>query len=111
MGAQRTAIVTVTPTDAAPQAITVVQFGVQSSVDEIQKDAISLYPNPITEDFRVNGINGIASLKLFDLNGRLLLAKQITNNESVSISTLHKGIYILKLITQEGAAERKIIKE
>jgi len=79
------------------------------SINTFEK--INLYPNPATDAFQISGIEGNVTLKLVDINGRSVLTKQVTNNESVSVSTLPKGLYIIKLITDEGTVERKVVKK
>ena len=79
------------------------------SINTIQK--INLYPNPTTDAFQISGIEGLVMLRLLDINGRLLLTRQVTGNESVSVSSLPKGLYIVKLITADGTLERKVIKK
>lgn len=73
--------------------------------------SFNLYLNPIDNVICVKGINGIGALKLFDINGRQLRSKQVSNNESVPVSSLPQGVYIVKLITAEGITERKIMKQ
>ena len=70
-----------------------------------------MYPNPITESFQINGMGGMGTMTLSDLNGRTLLLKQLTGNEIISVSMLPKGIYVTKLITIEGTIIRKVVKE
>lgn len=71
----------------------------------------NIYPNPTTESFRVYGFDGKAILILTDINGREILTKQILDNETVSISSLPKGLYIVKLITNSGVVEKKLLKD
>jgi hypothetical protein len=82
-----------------------------TGVDNFLENKVVVYPNPITEAFRIKGLVGINSILLTDLNGKNLIQKQISNNETVSISTLPKGIYVLKISNKEGVEERKIVKK
>jgi len=77
----------------------------------IEKGVIQIYPNPTTDNFHITGFEGKATLKLTDIGGNELFAKQISNNETISISNLLKGVYIVKVITTEGNAELKIIRK
>ncbi|MEI6754116.1 MAG: leucine-rich repeat protein [Paludibacter sp.] len=79
------------------------------SINIIEK--INIFPNPVTDAFQINGVEGLVMLRLLDINGRLLLAKKVTDNESVSVCSLPKGLYIVKLITADGTLERKVIKK
>ena len=81
-----------------------------TDVASINDDKIRIYPNPITESFRIGGIDGNADIRLTDINGRLLLSKSILNDEYISASSLPKGIYFVNLITNEGVIARKVLK-
>ena len=70
-----------------------------------------IYPNPVTESFRIIGLNEIATLKLTDIQGKEILTSQVKDNESISLNHLVEGIYIVKIITAQGVIERKIIKK
>jgi len=79
-----------------------------TAVPTVNVSNFSLYINPDDDVICVNG--SIGTLWLFDINGRMLLTQQFTGNESVSIASLPKGWYIVKLITAEGMVERKMLK-
>lgn len=72
---------------------------------------ISIYPNPAKCEIRINGINDPSKFTLTDMNGKLVMSRNIRNNEAISISSLSKGIYVVKLITHEGSIVSKLIKE
>ena len=69
------------------------------------------FPNPVINDFRISGIEGMVTLMFTDLNGKILLTKQVTGNETISVNNLPKGIYIVKIITSEGVIARKLVKK
>jgi hypothetical protein len=71
---------------------------------------ISVYPNPVTEGFYINGLESTATLTILDLNSKTLLTKQVTGNEYVSISSFPKGLYVVKISTNNGTIETKVIK-
>jgi hypothetical protein len=73
--------------------------------------AVQIYPNPTADSFRVNGLVEKALLKLIDISGKEIFAKQVTNNETISVFKLPKAVYIVKLITKETSVERKLIKK
>ena len=82
-----------------------------TSVPVIDNTTIRLYPNPATDGFYVNGIEGTFLLYLFDINGRMLITEKVTDNKLISVGTLTKGIYVVKIITKEGTIERKLVKK
>jgi hypothetical protein len=89
----------------------IIEMTTESSTVSLINEEFNLYPNPVTESFNINGFKDIASLKLFDINGKVILNKQITSNETISANNLPKGVYIVKLITAEGIVEKKLIKK
>ncbi len=70
-----------------------------------------IYPNPVKDAFKIDGFEGVSTIKISDLNGREIMHRNVTKNESVSIDNLQKGLYILKIISDAGIIEKKIIKE
>jgi hypothetical protein len=53
----------------------------------------------------------MASVTVFDINGKIVLAKQITGNENIDAGKLPKGLYIVKLSTVDGVIEGKMVKK
>lgn len=70
-----------------------------------------IYPNPITESFQINGIDEVVTIKLTDVSGRIMLSKQVFGNEQIFVSSLPKGLYIVKIYTNKGGIERKLVKK
>ena len=77
----------------------------------LSEESIKIYPNPIKDEFIIAGMKGSYIIQLSDLNGKELIFKNINENENVSVSTLPKGLYILKIKADEGTTERKLMKE
>jgi len=73
--------------------------------------SITFSPNPTTDSFTLNGLEELATVLLMDLNGKVLLTKQVNNNETVSVKGLLKGIYIAKVSTSKGTIQQKLIKQ
>jgi hypothetical protein len=70
------------------------------------KDNVSIFPNPVINNFNISGLSAPQTLQLFDLNGKLIFSQQVDNG-TVPASFLQTGIYILKI----GSFETKIIKQ
>jgi len=86
-------------------------FSALTPVLTVTSDAINFYPNPVKDGFQITGLEGTGILSLLDLNGRILLTKQITGNEYVSVSNFTEGMCFVKLKTSEGTILRKIMKK
>jgi sugar lactone lactonase YvrE len=75
--------------------------------------SIIISPNPTTTSFYIGFENFSAcNLSIFDMNGRILQKKIVSEkNTSVDISNLTKGVYLIEIISDQGTAFKKIIKE
>lgn len=82
-----------------------------TAIPTLLEESIKIYPNPVIEVLRIEGINGLSTILLSDLNGRELLSKRITDNENISVSEFPKGFYLVKIDTNEGSVEKKILKK
>lgn len=76
---------------------------------------LSVYPNPAVNFINVNCDDcNLTTLKIYDLNGKLVLEKNISNltgtNNHVSVQNLAPGVYILNAFINDGlCASKKII--
>jgi len=72
--------------------------------------ALKLIQNEVTNDFHIVGLEDTAQLIVSDLNCKVLLRREVINEELVSISSFRKGTYIAKIITEGGTVEKKVVK-
>lgn len=71
------------------------------------KDAISVYPNPASEELRIYGANAIQHILVRDLNGKVVYSTNASwSGTSIDILTLPEGIYFAE-ITADGNIYRK----
>ncbi|MCF6348780.1 MAG: T9SS type A sorting domain-containing protein [Flavobacteriaceae bacterium] len=78
--------------------------------DEVFNNSISTYPNPTSNTFVIN-LNVDVLKKAIIYNHLGQKVKEITTKE-VNISNLSKGIYFVKIISQNGkTATKKVIKK
>ena len=93
-------------------AIDMGAFEYSSSVNnkEVLVDTdFQISPNPTSSNLLISGLNDIVNTSVFDSTGRLVLETNDTNN-SVNISALENGIFVLKVKTKFGIATRLFIK-
>jgi hypothetical protein len=72
---------------------------------------IRIFPNPVKNDLQIRGLKESSLFMLFDSNGKTVFSKCVLNNESINLSALSTGIYLIRLITKEGAITSKLTKE
>ena len=76
-------------------------------IEEKQGKA-QVYPNPSTGDFTV-ACEGIQAISVFSVDGKLLKTIEMNGNE-YRIENLPKGVYVLKIDTENGVIMNKIVK-
>lgn len=80
-------------------------------IAEIKAEDIvaKVYPNPVSNALNVETMEKVEDIILYDVLGKEVLRTTKTNN--IDVSNLNNGLYILKLITEKGIGEYKIVKE
>ena len=72
------------------------------NVPEIDKNNVTVYPNPATNNFTVNlGNDEKANIQLFNIVGQQVYSETITGSAQVNVASLRSGVYMLK-INQNG---------
>lgn len=80
------------------------------SVGESLEDLVGIYPNPAKDQLYVRIPSGIEiqRVKLYDVLGNNTFIKLI--NDSMDISQLARGVYLLSVETSKGTVNKKVIK-
>lgn len=80
------------------------------AINEVELEQnIDVYPNPVTNALYFNGAN-VNSVEIYDMLGNKVAVQQNVGN-SISLNDLTAGMYMVKFITDEGVAIKKIVKE
>ncbi|MFP9112904.1 choice-of-anchor J domain-containing protein [Flavobacterium sp. RHBU_3] len=81
-----------------------------SGTDGFALNNIKLYPNPVKDVLNVSITDGtLQSVMVYDLNGRLCL--QSANTTTVKTDGLAPGLYLVKVVTDKGSGNYKLIKK
>ena len=83
-------------------------------IDSFSKNGLSIFPNPSKNEFTINNANQLTltKAKLFDLSGKLLLTQNIENTNSINISNLSSGLYLVSVEDTLGNQyQTKLVKE
>lgn len=84
--------------------------------NEMPSDTFSVSPNPANNFVTISnlGNKNISSVLISDITGRVIKEFNFENNSGdmkILVSDLISGLYILKIISEEGYVVKKIIKE
>ncbi|MCB0819239.1 MAG: serine hydrolase [Bacteroidetes bacterium] len=75
--------------------------GITSLSEESKQEAISIYPNPGYGNYRINGSVMMQSMKVFDLQGRIVLQKSQPGTDFHL--TAPAGTYIVQFKSENGS--------
>lgn len=102
-------------TDIAPNSILNIVEGSTLSVSEsaVNAELFTVYPNPASDVITLKTRKEFVpvSAKLFDVNGKLVMQREMVRNE-ISVKSLTPGVYVLVVNDRNGTAyTQKIIKK
>ena len=80
------------------------------SINEVELTIINLkvYPNPASDYITISGLKKTENYEIYNLIGQKIRKGITTNDESIDIQNLIKGIYLLKF---ENGNTLKFVKE
>ena len=91
-----------------PQDLWKYEVSDNSGIEKISfSGETAIYPNPVTESFRISGLTNSTLVTISDISGKIVLQSTIAPYEAVSVIHLPKGLYIVQ---SEGKTV-KMIKE
>ena len=83
-----------------------------SSPSYTETSTISIYPNPVATVLNIRAEKPIKTIKIFDVQGRLLQDLTPKSNLiSVDFSSYSKGLYFMTVYDEKGFSTTKIIKQ
>ncbi|WP_405369756.1 T9SS type A sorting domain-containing protein [Nonlabens sp. Asnod2-A12] len=91
------------------------EVNITLSVTNIEKDAFSIYPNPLNgNSFSIKFLdqNGPKYIEVLNLNGRLILSKELdtsSNSINIELPELSTGMYLVR-IDRNSSLTYKLIK-
>ncbi|WP_264529471.1 T9SS type A sorting domain-containing protein [Flavobacterium sp. N502540] len=84
-----------------------------STISNDKQSFLSIFPNPSTDfvKLKTNNEDGIESVQIFDLNGKLVSDRTNFTTDKMDVSKLDPGVYILKAKVNRVMVSKKIIKK
>lgn len=84
--------------------------GIALSINEFEVSKVSISPNP-TSDFvniELHPSNTVNAVEIYSVTGQLV--QKVENQSRINIANLNTGIYMMKVITTNGTASKKLVK-
>jgi endonuclease I/chitodextrinase len=83
-----------------------------ASVGSLNINTFKMYPNPNKEGILYFNTSNEIKVNIYNVLGKLVISNTIdTNNNSLDISNLSKGIYLIKVNTENQFITKKLIKK
>lgn len=73
--------------------------------------SITVYPNPVTDEIRLINNNNVEVdfVRIFDVNGRVVLEKNWTGADALNVSNFEKGTYLIQLLNNNNLVFKSLI--
>ena len=82
-----------------------------TAMENISLENLKIFPNPAKDEIFITSEYPIEKVEICDLSGRqVMVNSRLSNGNSINVSSLAKGIYIVKVYTSKGMIGKKIVK-
>ena len=73
--------------------------------------AFNIYPNPVADRLFIETEANVEEVTIYTLTGVMIYSEVDFNNNTINVSELNGGVYIMKVRTENGEAVRRFIKK
>ena len=82
----------------------------EMAIDNASMVKFSVYPNPVVDRLSIECSEQISHIDIMDVAGRTVMSLD-GNHSNVSTQALGAGVYMLRVVTEQGTSTRKFVKE
>jgi len=82
-----------------------------TGIELLQNPSILFYPNPAIDKIYFANPQPNAIVSILSIDGKLVSSTQLINQNSINVSSLSPGIYLIRLINSKGITTQKFLKE
>jgi hypothetical protein len=80
-------------------------------VENFTDNKALIFPNPVLNELNIANIDSNSEIEIYDLNGKLLIGRTAASGrETIDVSSLSRGIYIVKIRNTNSVSTSKIMK-
>lgn len=76
---------------------------------ELGAKELSIYPNPTLNSFSVTGLTTDAAVSIYSMNGKRILSLADYVGESINVSALSSGLYLVSIESEESKEVRRLV--
>lgn len=86
----------------------IVEFDTSSIINPNQSSA-NLYYNPVTRELQIQGLDKTVQISVYNLDGLLVKIGVVSNGKPMSVKSLPKGIYVVKVLVNNEMQSQKVV--
>lgn len=79
------------------------------SVNDFSNSGLQIYPNPVVDVLHISNAGKNAKFEILNIAGQLVKKGELINNE-INVSSLAKGVYVIKMTSDEKSLTNKFEK-
>ncbi|WP_179336256.1 T9SS type A sorting domain-containing protein [Winogradskyella costae] len=79
------------------------------SIDDQEYSAISIYPNPASNEFYINSAEKV-NVSIYNILGKMVISKEVDSNNPIQISELKSGIYLVRIALNGKISQHRLIR-
>jgi hypothetical protein len=81
-------------------------------INDLSRNHFNMYPNPVTNFITFEIDVNYLQVQVYNVNGQMLIDMKLkAGSNTLDVSALPSGVYIIKLNTEDGIAVKKFLKE
>lgn len=101
----------VDPTTASLTDVVLMEEGSGLGLNMLNQSVVKVYPTSATEFIKVSGLRNEARAEIYSVTGSLISSSRIRNSQSIDVSSLSSGIYVLQLSEGAERSTHKFFKQ
>ncbi|REC63488.1 hypothetical protein DRF65_05160 [Chryseobacterium pennae] len=78
---------------------------------EMKKNSLEVYPNPVQDILNFSNLKGNADVTVFNMQGQKVMEKHIKADETMNVSELISGTYMVNVINNNNKKTFKVLKK
>ncbi len=82
----------------------------EMAIDNANMVKFSTYPNPAADRLYIECSEQVSRIDVMDVTGRTVMTLN-GNQSSINTQALNAGVYMLRVVTEQGTSTRKFVKE
>jgi hypothetical protein len=84
-----------------------------AGLEEVVNGDLELFPNPTKDVINLNWSEEVATIELTDAQGKILKTMDVSDQKdaTLNLQNFSTGVYLVRVISNEGASVHQVIKE